>query len=128
MADIDIGQISEALNDKTDRDFNNMNPSALSKETVVSWGIPDYSAGVSKTWNTDTTASTDCFVYVLANSSLNNNICRLTVDGIVVFNDLNSGSDSPRTSGIIPVQKGSIYKATSSAGGTLIEYPLKGVK
>lgn len=54
MADIDIGKISEALNNKTDLDFNNMNPSDLSKDTIVGWGIPDYSAGVDITWTNET--------------------------------------------------------------------------
>lgn len=51
MSDVNtnIGVILEALNDKTDRDFNNMNPSATAKETIVGWGMPKYDAGVSKT-------------------------------------------------------------------------------
>lgn len=43
MSDINIGQFSEALNDKVDLDFNNMNPSSTSKNTIVGWGLPDYS-------------------------------------------------------------------------------------
>lgn len=36
--DIDIGQISEALNDKMDRDAGN--PATLGKERITSWGMP----------------------------------------------------------------------------------------
>lgn len=43
---IDIGQITEALNDKMDRDAGN--PATLGKERIVGWGMPDYTAGISK--------------------------------------------------------------------------------
>lgn len=40
--DIDIGKISEALNDKLDRDAGN--PADLGKERITGWDRPDYSA------------------------------------------------------------------------------------
>lgn len=40
MTDINVGQISEALNDKLDRDAGN--PADLGKERIVGWSVPDY--------------------------------------------------------------------------------------
>lgn len=44
MADIDIGAISEALNNKVDLDLNNANPSVVAKTKIVAYGIPDYAS------------------------------------------------------------------------------------
>lgn len=46
---IDAGRIGEQLANKVDINFNNMNPSQTAKNTIVEWGMPDYSAGVSMT-------------------------------------------------------------------------------
>lgn len=70
--DIDIGKISEALNDKTDRDFNNMNPSSLSKETVIDWGTPDFDnvVKIGLMNNNDTyTVPMDGYVFLTAASN-----------------------------------------------------------
>lgn len=41
------GITAAQLNAKVDLDFDNMTPSATAKETIVGWGIPDYTAGVA---------------------------------------------------------------------------------
>lgn len=48
--DIQLGQITEALNGKADVDLSNINASASAKNTINSWGMPDYSAGVQKSY------------------------------------------------------------------------------
>lgn len=48
--DIDVGAISEALNDKMDRDAGN--PADLGKERIVGWFVPDYDNAESITLNT----------------------------------------------------------------------------
>lgn len=45
MTDINVGALSEAINDKLDRDAGNANSQGV--ERVVGWGMPDYSAGVA---------------------------------------------------------------------------------
>ena len=70
---IDIGEISEALNDKMDRDAGN--PATLGKERIIDWGMPDYSAGVS-----------------LTKTSSYENV--ITIKGFVLFNaEYTSGND-----------------------------------
>jgi hypothetical protein len=86
-------------------------------------GMPDYASGVAKTWDTEITAAADCWVYICSVNTLNA-MCQLTVDGEPVFYDLNSGTGSPRTSGLIPVPAGGVYKASGNTG-TLIEYSCK---
>lgn len=41
------GVTTEMLNNKADVDLSNMNASQSAKETIVGWGMPDYTAGVS---------------------------------------------------------------------------------
>ena len=71
MSDIntDTGVILEALNDKADRDLNNINPSSTVKQTMVSWGIPDYNSAVSLSAPTtsyqDYTATKPCMIELL---------------------------------------------------------------
>ena len=50
------GLNSELFNGKADLNFNNMNPSQTAKNTIVDWGLPDYSAGVD--YANDTTVHT----------------------------------------------------------------------
>ncbi len=44
------GLNAELFNGKVDLNFNNMNPSQTAKNTIVEWGMPDYSAGISVTY------------------------------------------------------------------------------
>ena len=44
---VDIDEIATDLNGKADADLSNINASQSVKNTIVAWGIPDYSAGVS---------------------------------------------------------------------------------
>lgn len=50
------GLNAELFNGKVDLNFNNMNPSQTAKNTIVEWGMPDYSAGVD--YANDTTVHT----------------------------------------------------------------------
>ena len=71
MSDVntDTGVILEALNDKADRDLNNINLSATAKQTIVGWGIPDYDSAVSLSAPTtsyqDYTATKPCMIELL---------------------------------------------------------------
>lgn len=133
--DIDIGKISEALNDKTDRDFNNMNPSGLSKETVVDWGMPDYGAGISKSKGIIYQAECDGFVWVYG---VQNNIDHASLalkigfqSDLSDFKDIGKFYVSPSThlesSCFIPIPKGMYYEGTDSNGRfEMIFYPAKG--
>lgn len=120
------GLNSELFNGKVDLNLNNMNPSAIAKETIVGWGMPDYSAGVSKTWNTDIVASKNCFV-VYGGYSDNNttNSMRFYIDGNIVGSFVLANAGVFMQTFFVP--KGHTYKATlGTRDQYIIEYPLLG--
>lgn len=46
------GVTTEVLSNKADADLSNINASASARETIVGWGMPDYTAGISVSNNT----------------------------------------------------------------------------
>lgn len=127
------GLNAELFNGKVDLNFNNMNPSQTAKNTIIGWGMPDYSAGVSKSANEIYTASYDCFVAVSqvvrniaggAGISLydtNNNL-------ILVQNNTCPNTSESANSASLFIPKNYKYKVTFVQGSiTVSEYPLKGV-
>lgn len=119
--DIDIGKISEALNNKTDRDFNNMNPSSLSKQTIVGWGMPDYSAGISVT--IPFTATSDGVLKINTNGYWYGYI-----NGGDMRNGINlvSAGGGDQTGDFI-LSEGTIITLREGSGtNTLTFYPMKG--
>lgn len=121
MSDVntDTGVILEALNDKADRDLNNINPSASAKETIVGWGIPDYSAGISLNGiSSPYTAPKDGVVI------LERNIGTVYVNGNYVAT---SGQTYSAYSVFIPVSSGDIVSWTQGTPYNGVFYPLKGV-
>lgn len=134
MADINVGQISEALNDKTDRDFNNMNPSALSKETVVGWGMPDYTAGMAVSVPTSSTTYTapSAGVYVLAYESPSSVAGKqILVNGNVAYQYQYTSAANPYFNCFILLNKGDVLSSdTNNTPSTIkfsIFYPMRGV-
>lgn len=113
MADINIGQITEALNDKTDLDFNNMNPSATAKQTIVGWGMPDYSAGVSITANSDYTCLANGFVFVTHYGTSGSGTLTVNGTNLSYFQSVGAGS---RDCLFVPVAEGDIVKYTLGSG------------
>ena len=109
------------------------NNSIDSRRMAVSWGMPDYTAGVSKTWNTDYTADSDGYIFAGGVTSSNGSKeWGLTVAG-VLYNFVADGGDvvDVRTTIFIPVSKGESYKATGGGdyqGNRILKfYPCKGV-
>lgn len=118
--------LNNALSGKADVDLSNMNPTASAKSTIVGWGMPDYSAGVSKTWNTDIVASTDCFVVYggYSNNQPADSI-RFYIDGNIVGDFIIANAGVFMQTIFVP--KGHTYKATlGTYGQYIIEYPLIG--
>lgn len=111
MSDVNtnIGVILEALNDKTDRDFNNMDPSTLSKETMVEWGMPDWDSAVQITL--PYTAPSNGYIVrnVIANGYVHLNIGNTGIASYV-------GAYSYNNSTYLPTKKGIEYTSAGSAG------------
>ena len=116
---IDAGRIGEQLAGKVDIDLTNANPSQAFKNKSVSWGIPDYSAGVSKS-NTTYTAEVAGLVVCYASGNKN---CTVHVNETLV--GLVGGSATNVMYNFeCFVAKGDVYKLTNWSNISF--YPLKG--
>lgn len=87
------GLNSELFNNKVDLNFDNMNPSQTAKNTIISWGMPDYGNGIGIVTGTASrlnyTAPSDGVIYgalqtvnalgTVGNLLVNNNIVASTV-------------------------------------------------
>lgn len=127
------GLNAELFNGKVDLNFNNMNPSQTAKNTIVAWGMPDYSAGVSKSANEIYTASYDCFVAVrqiATNTPASAGIKLYDTNNNLILTQDNT---CPNTSGSynsasLFIPQNYKYQVTYVHGTiTILEFPLKGV-
>lgn len=96
------------------------------RETVVGWGMPDYSAGIAKVWNTD--ISTTKNVRICYGGSSNNQVAdsiRLYINNNLIGNYIIANSGFFMQWADIPA--GATYKVTGGQSGQyIIEYPFKG--
>ena len=121
MTDIDVGALSEAINDKLDRDAGNANSQGV--ERVVGWGMPDYSSGTSVTF--PFTAPTNGVLKVNTNGYwygyINNS------DSYHGINVISGGGGDQTSDFILP--KGTVITEHAKSGtNTLTFYPMKGAE
>lgn len=122
------GLNSELFNNKADIDLSNINPSSSTKNTIIGWGMPDLSAGISKAWGTAHTAELDGWIYLQA-LVVGNGVrdATLQINGVTVWHIYEEWNSTHITSGFIPIEKGNTYIATGGATSqALIFYPCKG--
>lgn len=121
---VDINKVYEDLNLKATTDLSNVASVASSfKKASVSWGMPDYSAGIGKASNTQFTAERDGFLLYNYSGATSTNT--LTINNI----NINLTTQAQYSHGValmLPIPKGTTYKLTGG-GNKLIFYPLKGV-
>lgn len=128
--DINLGAITEALNDKADLDFNNTD--ATGKNNTVYWGVPDYSQGISiglrLSNNKYTAPSTGIIVVDNMGQNQSGTYSYFVVNGVTT--NLGVDSASAYTTGgthTFAVAKGDIcYFSTSIPVNSVYFYPLKG--
>lgn len=122
---IDVGQITDALNGKVDIDFSNA--SATGKNTSISWGLPDYSAGVSYS---DGFVVPEHGVLVGELSAAVWGYCQLLVNNTVIQQIGSEAGQRCRGPLYVQVSKGDVVNIVSSGDGLLLTpmfYPYKGV-
>lgn len=107
------GVTAETLNGKADVDLSNMNASQSAKETIVGWGMPDYSAGVSAS-STNTIAQTDIYV---KSDTQTGNTSQIYINDVIVANGWENFVCAY-------VPKGATFRVI---GANAVYYPLKGV-
>ena len=127
--EVDIDEVATDLNGKCDTDLSNMAASASAKNTVISWGMPDYAAGVSVSSYTSSsnqfTAPCDGIVNWGANRA-NSGIAYINGLRWNTYYGINATLYSNCT---IPLNKGDKFYATSySDSGDLCNlfFPMKG--
>ena len=110
------------------KDMNNI--TSTGKETVVGWGMPDYTAGVDLPLNTITTAPTDGYIAIVSDNTVSSysNPVWLYLDGVLICQTV--GTYAAKGSGAtVPVNKGQQIEIRTSASSVLVKkfYPCKGV-
>lgn len=109
------GLNSELFNGKMDRDMSNMNASQTAKETIVGWGMPNYSALVTKTNNTPYTAESNGYIIWQPLITRSYNKYTLNIDGQVVGYGGNEDWTNNCLRAVYPVQKGKTYSSSGSS-------------
>ena len=131
--DIDVGVVSEALNDKMDRDWKNATTPPLtqgSKAEIIDWGMPDYSSGIAMSTAINTPQLIRCDGLLLAYEVSNYvqiDLCDSRGNTIVANLISNAGYGTAIGGGNALVSKGS-YVKNIIAPTSLILFPLKGTK
>jgi len=108
---------------KADTNLDNANPSQSFKEQSITWGIPDYTAGVSKVGDTEYIA--ECAGLITGWTSGRNISLHIYVNDVKVVGDGGGGTDIVSYHVEAYVDKGDKYKVTQ-CGNNCKFYPLKG--
>ena len=117
---INVARIEEKLVNKADTDASNF--TSAGKETVVGWGMPDYSAGVSKSLANGSISGKG---YLLFTTKQNVAACDITI-GTTVFKI--GGNYNTLDTLFVPVDNNSYSCSDWSIINTLVFIPLKGVQ
>lgn len=107
------GLNASLFNGKVDLDLNNMNPSATAKKTIVGWGMPDYSAVVSRTVGTTYTASVNGYIFGFFGYT-DGNTYSLYINGTAMISKVSMEFSDTDDFYILPVKKGDTYRCVGS--------------
>ena len=116
----------EDLSLKANTDMDNVPPDG--KEEVNTWGLPDLTRGVNKTWNTNYTAECNGWLFAQVQCSFTNTelYFDLNIDG-KTFNVLTTtmGGGTTSSSAFHPIKKGSVYKGSRSGNASILNQALR---
>lgn len=121
--EVDIDEIATDLNGKADVDLSNINPTQTVKNTIIGWGMPDWSRAISKTAYTEYTATQRGWVNVYGTTN-GHEIGLKINDNIVAANRAHGSEDSVSLACLCPVDAGDTYItfiATSGGGSGNID-------
>ena len=117
---VDIDEIATDLNGKMDIDMSNMNASQSAKNTIVGWGLPDYTARIIISTGSYTPPSDGL---IIVSGGDNNQNKYINVNGARAAGAWVASSTS--TDIMAFVQKGDSV-TTAGSGVDVYFYPLKG--
>lgn len=104
MAEINIGELSEAINDKMDRDVQNIDTTTGSP-FVAGLGMPDYANGAEKT-TSGFTADSNGWVYVRFIGNSSTVIAKANNTNIII--EGTGGNQTIDIAQLAPVSKGDV--------------------
>lgn len=85
------------------------------KNTVISWGIPDYTSGISRNYNTNYTASNNGFVSVFSSCYAGSTNVYMQVNNVSFRIAQTTSSGHLGTSyALIPVKKGDSWRVNAT--------------
>lgn len=128
------GLNAELFNGKVDLNFNNMNPSQTAKNTIISWVMPDYSAGISLQTSTTEltyTAPTKGVAILHLAGGTNRYITNITVNNNPLPYPSKVDSGEYRCIYYIPLDREDVLDIKYNSNATVKTsyfYPLKGAK
>lgn len=114
----ELTNIISELSNKANNDLSNINASSSAKETIVGWGIPDYSAGISISLDPYTTPKKGLIQKQLSTGGSSSTI---RVNNVQILRQGTAGATD--VTYLFFVDKNDIIEGAN--GGTF--YPLKGV-
>ena len=122
--EVDIDEIATDLNGKADTDLTNTTNKLA--DSFLTKLVPDYSSGISLTWNSDYTTPSSGYVFCTGNSQSSNYIyLNINSQQFVVSGSTFSGVAD--ASILMPVDKGDVVKATGGLNSQFAYFfPLKG--
>lgn len=124
---VDIDEVVTDLNGKADVDLSNINASQSAKNEIVSWGMPDYSAGISKARNINYSETTNGYLIVDYTSDTNSEL-EITINGTSFrFHQGFYGTDYNHCNvGVVPIPKNIQYRITYLEGCRVRYFPCIG--
>jgi len=129
---VDIDQLATDLNGKADVDLTNISASASAKNNIISWGMPDYSAGISvlSATSSATAFTAPCDGYILLFLGTGSSVrMDVYINDVWVADMIDTGSAGVNMSYNILISKGSTFYATNQNNyvtGACKFYPMKG--
>ena len=120
------GLNSELFNGKMDRDMSNMNASQTAKETIVGWGMPDYSAVVELSSSSFPYTATKKGIVYIQGSATNGNL-KISVNDVVIV-DTQAANSYVGRSGWVIVDIGDVVTYSAKTFGKAQFIPLKGTQ
>lgn len=127
------GLNSELFNNKADLNFDNMNPSQTAKDTIIGWGVPDYSAGEDRSWQTSYKEDVDGYAWARGTGTSSSSCSEIQIsfdntNWTIIANVYTNNTVGSNACCMTPIPKGIYWRAWAGGGGRLgcKFYPKKG--
>ena len=121
-ADMDWSEYIQNINNKLKLNLDNA--TAETKNGITTWGLPNYTAGIS--FGSGYTAPRNGVIRVRATANNSNSWDAAYINGVEVYSFKHNDGYAMTVDSIIPISKGDVVTTNSNRFDVLIFYPLKG--